>query len=539
MGSNGFSSMVFTTKGLNLMAKVETGTQLQFTRMGIGDGILSGQDETTFTQLIHQVMSLSISTLLVNGAQSTIGAVLSNAGLAAGFYWREIGLFAQDPDLGEILFGYDNSTGQEIYVPDDTTSFVAPVNVATNLSNASSVTATITPYLPAHASSHETGGSDPIPLVTELADGFMSHADKAKLDGIVEVTESTDGLMIAADKIKLDAFAPVAFALGTLAARPAAGTANRMYFATDKGILSFDSGTSWVDFTGSALSLAQALTVAGVLTPNGAISGICTGTPFKGPIGVNLLPNSSFRLGGTFWTGIGSHGFGVTADINGGALVNETNVGGVWVGAESINLPAGAGVEVTLSGSLSSAGITAGGMTLEVHALDVSLNDLGFACITPVNGTGTTRYATSITLPANTRYVQVRCTLKANTTLNNNGASWELLKLEYGSIATPYTAEADLWPALTHGSGGSPVVAIGQNSGTKVQFGSVAATSSGAYAVTFPTAFNGAPVVLACYSTTSNTSIPITAVSVSATGSSFYIASATNPGIIMWMAIGN
>ena len=94
-------------------------------------------------------MSLDISSIVVSGASSaTVCATLSNIGLVTGFYWREIGIFATDPQLGEILFGYDNSTGHEIYVPPaSTSSFTAPLNVGVYISNAANVTATIDPSL--------------------------------------------------------------------------------------------------------------------------------------------------------------------------------------------------------------------------------------------------------------------------------------------------------------------------------------------------------------------------------------------------------
>lgn len=149
MGANGFSNMVYTTQGLNLLAKVETGTPLNFTRIAVGDGILNGQNEELLTALIEQKMSLNISSLVVSGSgAATVCAALSNASLTTGFYWREIGLFATDPQVGEILFGYDNSTGHEIFVPAaSTSSFTAPVNIQVSLSNAASVTATIDPSL--------------------------------------------------------------------------------------------------------------------------------------------------------------------------------------------------------------------------------------------------------------------------------------------------------------------------------------------------------------------------------------------------------
>lgn len=141
MAANGFSTLIFTTNGLNLLAKAQSGTQLTFTRIAVGDGILNGQDATTFTALLHQVMSLGIEKDIVSGTQATLTAALSNSSLSTGFYWREIGVFATDPQLGEILYAYANSGDGDIYVPDKNTStFEAPCNVGVNIGTAASVT---------------------------------------------------------------------------------------------------------------------------------------------------------------------------------------------------------------------------------------------------------------------------------------------------------------------------------------------------------------------------------------------------------------
>lgn len=45
-----------------------------------------------------------------------IGTTLSNADVTTGFYFREVGLFATDPDAGEILYAYANSGSTADYI---------------------------------------------------------------------------------------------------------------------------------------------------------------------------------------------------------------------------------------------------------------------------------------------------------------------------------------------------------------------------------------------------------------------------------------
>lgn len=111
-----FGGLKFTQFGLNLQAKAQIGTELQYTRIGIGDGHYSG-DILDITNLEHQVLSLPITSLSVSGGMARIGSALSNQDLQTGFYLREIGIFATDPDEGEILYGYANAGDFAGYVP--------------------------------------------------------------------------------------------------------------------------------------------------------------------------------------------------------------------------------------------------------------------------------------------------------------------------------------------------------------------------------------------------------------------------------------
>ena len=138
--------VLFTNRGRALQAKAQTGVQLNFTRFGIGDGELSGQDISELIALIHEVKTLTITSLKVlTGGKATVKGILTNQGLATGFYWRELGLFAMDPDLGEILYCYGNAGALAEYIPADSGSEILEkqVSIVSIIGNAANVSATI------------------------------------------------------------------------------------------------------------------------------------------------------------------------------------------------------------------------------------------------------------------------------------------------------------------------------------------------------------------------------------------------------------
>ncbi|WP_202972466.1 phage tail protein [Clostridium thermosuccinogenes] len=141
-----FGLIAFTNRGRALQAKAQAGTQLNFTRIAVGDGQLSGQAIADLTALVHEVKSITLNKFkTMTDGKVVIGGVLSNQDIAAGFYWRELGLFAQDPDLGEILYCYGNAGDLAEYIPSPGGSEIIEkqVDIVTIVGNASSVTATI------------------------------------------------------------------------------------------------------------------------------------------------------------------------------------------------------------------------------------------------------------------------------------------------------------------------------------------------------------------------------------------------------------
>lgn len=170
-----FGKIKLTNKGRALLAKTGAGGTLTFTKIKMGDGVISSQSIPDMTALINDVVALrcnapqrsgdfvtitanfknaaaqdvftgdgtktsfklsaapaSLTSVKVGGAETT-GYTYSNGTLTfstapasgddilvtynlSGFYFREIGFFANDPDEGEIMFAYQNAGSLAEYI---------------------------------------------------------------------------------------------------------------------------------------------------------------------------------------------------------------------------------------------------------------------------------------------------------------------------------------------------------------------------------------------------------------------------------------
>lgn len=102
-----FERFYVTSKGKMLEARTHAGDEIEFTRMQVGQGQLpDGQSIEALTALISPVKYIPISAVKSSGTQATVNGGFTNNGIAASFMFREIGLFANDPIDGEILYAY-------------------------------------------------------------------------------------------------------------------------------------------------------------------------------------------------------------------------------------------------------------------------------------------------------------------------------------------------------------------------------------------------------------------------------------------------
>lgn len=141
-----FGGLILTNKGRNLLIKGQLGAEIKYTRVAIGDGELSGSLMIDLNTLKHEVKTLAITKLkALSGGRFIVGSTFSNSDLTTGFYYREIGLFAQDPDLGEILYCYANAGTLAEYITSGGGADLIEkaIDLEIIVGNASSVTATI------------------------------------------------------------------------------------------------------------------------------------------------------------------------------------------------------------------------------------------------------------------------------------------------------------------------------------------------------------------------------------------------------------
>lgn len=140
-----FGGLVLTNRGKILQSKAQTGVLLKYTRIALGDGNLGTSSILELNALRNEVKSLSITELKVYGnGRAAVRTALRPQDVTSGFYFREIGVFATDPDIGEILYCYGNAGNLAEYIPAGGIDTIEKsIEVQTIIGNASNVSAVL------------------------------------------------------------------------------------------------------------------------------------------------------------------------------------------------------------------------------------------------------------------------------------------------------------------------------------------------------------------------------------------------------------
>ena len=118
-----YGRIVTTNQGKNMVTEsIRTHSAIIFTKISLGDGLLNGETIETMTGLKHRLMDGNVPKInhLGNGEIEAVSTV-SNSELTAGFFARELGLFAKLGEKGEEkLFAYTNAGSNASYIPPNT-----------------------------------------------------------------------------------------------------------------------------------------------------------------------------------------------------------------------------------------------------------------------------------------------------------------------------------------------------------------------------------------------------------------------------------
>ena len=145
-----FNNAVITAKGTALLAKVIAGkTKLTFTKIAVGDQKLSG-DLAKLTAITIKQNAKVASIVQQNSSNVKVSVSIANNELKAGYYVRSIGLYATDPDDGEILYSVsaaDESSATADWMPPYNGIGVSSllITLVTAVANASTVNLTVDP----------------------------------------------------------------------------------------------------------------------------------------------------------------------------------------------------------------------------------------------------------------------------------------------------------------------------------------------------------------------------------------------------------
>ena len=142
-----------TTAGLIVLAKGVAGQKINYTKIVLGDGYLEeGQTPRSLTGVVSPKAVIDITKLKVNtDGTVAVGGIFTNDQTSDGFFYRELGLYAEDPDpaVGEVLYCYGNCGDLAEWIPPTggATIVEKTIDIVTAIGTATNVTA----YIPADA----------------------------------------------------------------------------------------------------------------------------------------------------------------------------------------------------------------------------------------------------------------------------------------------------------------------------------------------------------------------------------------------------
>ena len=141
-----FKQAVVTQNGRALMAKLLAGKSTQFTKIKVSSTIYPDAQLANLTALTNIKQETTAQAYGNNTATVSVVGAIENTGLTTGYYINTVGLYAVDPDKGEILYSV-SSASVNGYMPPDTgvSKSGFEFKIYTEVGNATKVDLTVDP----------------------------------------------------------------------------------------------------------------------------------------------------------------------------------------------------------------------------------------------------------------------------------------------------------------------------------------------------------------------------------------------------------
>ena len=189
-----FTQLITTQKGQALIAKMLSGANnIKFSQVAVSDEVYELNQLESLTEILNIKQNVLVSKISrLNETTVKVEAAVNNDDLKVGYYMRTIGLYALDPDDGEILHAVSIETSGNCYIPpyNGVAASGAYLKLITTVGNAENISLEVDPAAVA------TVGD----LLTKIEiDGDIS-------DTVIETEEITDQFPVPEGKEKTKTF---------------------------------------------------------------------------------------------------------------------------------------------------------------------------------------------------------------------------------------------------------------------------------------------------------------------------------------------
>lgn len=142
-----WKNKAITAQGQRLLAKLQTGETLTITKALAGAGVVEVTELENQTYITNTKQNMQVESIDLSGDNADVKLLLTNVGLNEKYQLSQIGIYAQDPDEGEILYFIAQSVNPDIIPTEtETPGYVFNPTVHIAFGNAETVDVQLNPF---------------------------------------------------------------------------------------------------------------------------------------------------------------------------------------------------------------------------------------------------------------------------------------------------------------------------------------------------------------------------------------------------------